>query len=787
VVATPAAAATPVAAPVAAEEPCMRGEMEIGEGGTIQIKGRWALLLSDFDDSPKNTSPFDYTFEGTSNGSGVPMSGFYSGGFNIKIGGRMKKIKEGNIDFKFTSKNDGSGSYNLKASGSNEFGTFTMRGSAVPSTISTSVNAYSVEIFRTYTSYHPAPVVTTTGRGWSIEPPTTTTPASALSRLTSAPASKEPRSGLTSNSNKFPVPSPLVSAGISDSGRKRKAPTKLVDELNLGLFDSGAFDQATRSKLEGLLKHMKGNQSSVYFLEPVDPVRLGIPSYFDVIKQPMDLKTVERKLISNNYGSIHEFADDVRLIFSNSKRFNEIDKTMPVYVATLKLETVFENKWRDFEVWRNNKLQAEREKEAAAAAAASSSSASKAKPAASSSSSKTPSAKKANGGGGGGGGGTMRRSKSEVDVNADAFIDMQAKMLEMSQEILNLQRATTTQQIQLQIATATGRKKGGRALTVSDVLPDDPVSESLKDAIPLTIEEKQILTKQVEKLKDPKKSQRVLDIVQEQMQLSGIDHDGDIEIDIDTLPIPTLRALQRYLKECFPKRTPPAASKGPKSTKRKLPAPLPVPSSYAPPATTAAQQKKVEHVAKKPKAEPSYPSYAATPHTGNDTSDSEDDTPVAAPWESSATTIDAAESRRNAGLDTDSDDDDDDDGNEGTPSAQSSNHSAVPAAAAAAASFPSSSSSSSSSSSHQEAETAKASANMDAWGSGWGAPSEPEPAEMRRERSDSYDTTNNWSQLQTDIQEKQQVCYWSTPSLCCLLYLPSSRSSFLFIPWILSF
>ena len=63
---------------------------------------------------------------------------------------------------------------------------------------------------------------------------------------------------------------------------------------------------------------------------------LGIPRYFEVIREPMDLGTVERKLLGGEYATAHDFASDVRLIFANSVAFNSVDQTMPVYVSTVR-------------------------------------------------------------------------------------------------------------------------------------------------------------------------------------------------------------------------------------------------------------------------------------------------------------------------------------------------------------------------------------------------------------------------------------------------------------------
>jgi hypothetical protein len=40
------------------------------------------------------------------------------------------------------------------------------------------------------------------------------------------------------------------------------------------------------------------------FVQMVDPVRDGAPDYFDLIKEPMALTEVKRKLMANDYDSI---------------------------------------------------------------------------------------------------------------------------------------------------------------------------------------------------------------------------------------------------------------------------------------------------------------------------------------------------------------------------------------------------------------------------------------------------------------------------------------------------
>ena len=79
------------------------------------------------------------------------------------------------------------------------------------------------------------------------------------------------------------------------------------------------------------------------FLEPVDPVELGIPDYFDIIKTPMDFGTIQTRLRKEFYGSQEEFPSDMRLVFNNAKTYNP--EGHDVWNAANTLSKLFERQW----------------------------------------------------------------------------------------------------------------------------------------------------------------------------------------------------------------------------------------------------------------------------------------------------------------------------------------------------------------------------------------------------------------------------------------------------------
>ncbi|CAI0401041.1 unnamed protein product [Linum tenue] len=92
--------------------------------------------------------------------------------------------------------------------------------------------------------------------------------------------------------------------------------------------------------LSKLMKHKFGH----IFNAPVDVVGMQLHDYHDIIKVPMDLGTVKKKLARNLYDSPQDFAADVRLTFNNAMRYNP--KGHDVYIFADELLAKFEDSYR---------------------------------------------------------------------------------------------------------------------------------------------------------------------------------------------------------------------------------------------------------------------------------------------------------------------------------------------------------------------------------------------------------------------------------------------------------
>ncbi|KAB0394050.1 hypothetical protein E2I00_001754 [Balaenoptera physalus] len=79
---------------------------------------------------------------------------------------------------------------------------------------------------------------------------------------------------------------------------------------------------------DSILKEMLSKKHAAYawpFYKPVDAEALELHDYHDIIKHPMDLSTVKKKMDSREYPDAQGFAADIRLMFSNCYKYNPPD------------------------------------------------------------------------------------------------------------------------------------------------------------------------------------------------------------------------------------------------------------------------------------------------------------------------------------------------------------------------------------------------------------------------------------------------------------------------------
>ena len=71
------------------------------------------------------------------------------------------------------------------------------------------------------------------------------------------------------------------------------------------------------------------------FKKPVDVIKLGLPDYHSIVKQPMDFGTIRKRLSNKYYWSGAECRDDIRLVFSNCFLYNKPELDISVMARSL--------------------------------------------------------------------------------------------------------------------------------------------------------------------------------------------------------------------------------------------------------------------------------------------------------------------------------------------------------------------------------------------------------------------------------------------------------------------
>ncbi|XP_050968067.1 bromodomain testis-specific protein isoform X2 [Labeo rohita] len=102
-----------------------------------------------------------------------------------------------------------------------------------------------------------------------------------------------------------------------------------------------------------VIKSLWRHQFSWPFRQPVDAVRLNLPDYYSIIKNPMDLSTIKKRLDNNYYWKAMECVEDFNTMFTNCYVYNRPGDDIVLMAQALEklfLEKVANMPQEEFEI-----------------------------------------------------------------------------------------------------------------------------------------------------------------------------------------------------------------------------------------------------------------------------------------------------------------------------------------------------------------------------------------------------------------------------------------------------
>ena len=131
---------------------------------------------------------------------------------------------------------------------------------------------------------------------------------------------------------KFVTPSDSSSdSSDSDIAPPQKRRSKRRERIRLEDSSDGESEapvsdmtHARKDSLRHLIDRLirENDKDSEPFAKPVDAIAENVPTYYKVIKRPMDLHTLKENLSKGLYSAVKDFEADFNLIIENSIRFN---------------------------------------------------------------------------------------------------------------------------------------------------------------------------------------------------------------------------------------------------------------------------------------------------------------------------------------------------------------------------------------------------------------------------------------------------------------------------------
>nr|XP_043606250.1 transcription factor GTE7-like [Erigeron canadensis] len=142
---------------------------------------------------------------------------------------------------------------------------------------------------------------------------------------------------LTVPKRPLPLPLPLP----KETTKKQKVTVKKNVGKKSGKKGKKYNDDVAMKNCKQILGKLMKSKNGWVFNKPVDTVGMKLFDYNQIIKNPMDLGTIKKKIEKNEYNNdSFEFANDVRLTFNNAMLYN--GKGSEVYVMAERLLLLFE-------------------------------------------------------------------------------------------------------------------------------------------------------------------------------------------------------------------------------------------------------------------------------------------------------------------------------------------------------------------------------------------------------------------------------------------------------------
>lgn len=101
------------------------------------------------------------------------------------------------------------------------------------------------------------------------------------------------------------------------------------------------------NELRRFLNQIQNHKQAWPFLKPVN--KDEVPDYYNVIKSPMDLSTMEERLENDCYAAPRDLVSDLKLVFNNCRQYN--DATTVYHKCAIQLEKYMWKLIKDIAEW----------------------------------------------------------------------------------------------------------------------------------------------------------------------------------------------------------------------------------------------------------------------------------------------------------------------------------------------------------------------------------------------------------------------------------------------------